>query len=42
MKRLKRVFCWIIGHDGQASRYDMCTCGRKLAMSVGKFAFGSK
>jgi len=44
MKALKRVVCWIIGHNWLPSRYDMAhfrggrwECGR-----CGKSAFGLK
>ena len=44
MKPLKRVFCWIIGHNWLSSRYDLLLgrggsweCGR-----CGKFSFSLK
>jgi hypothetical protein len=44
MKPLKRVFCWIVGHNWLSSRYDLLLgrggnweCGR-----CGKFEFSLK
>jgi hypothetical protein len=44
MRWLKRVFCWIVGHNWQPSRYDMerFRGGTWERGRCGKLAFGLK